>query len=265
MKSHYSIPFTALIVTLNEGSKLKSCLQSFKDCGDLIVVDLGSKDNSKTIAKQMGARVFEHKWVPVVEMVWPDAVDYAFNSWIIRADPDEVYPENLFEEIQKIIKENHDVGTIRVPHRFYFRHKPLYTTRWGQIKSSPKVFHRDRVILKPLVHSGIVCKQGYKEMMVSAKDKNLVLHYWSDSYKELIKKHWRYIGKEGEAQYGQGKRFTWRNTAFETINSLYTSMIKYNGIRGGMDSIVLSFFHAWYTMMVSISLGIFQNNKRISK
>ena len=51
-----------LIVKDEEGN-LKKCLASFRPvCDEIIVVDTGSKDTTKQIAKRCGARVFDYKW-----------------------------------------------------------------------------------------------------------------------------------------------------------------------------------------------------------
>lgn len=259
-----SVKLTALIVTSNESKKLIHCLEALKQCDNIIVVDLHSVDNCVEIAKGFGAHVMYHDPVSVVEKVYPNIIEKIKDNWILKVDPDEVLNESLINDIRKCIQDDHRLGMIRLPHRYYFKKKPLYTTRWGTIKSSPKVFNKKRVVLSPYVHAWISLRDGYTEKRIMPTDKNVVVHYWADSWRELFRKHLRYIKKEGEAYYANGKRFLWRRLYAEVIGSLRTSFVTCAGWRGGFNGVFLSFFHAWYTAMSHMSLRKYEiDRKRI--
>ncbi|KKQ90997.1 MAG: Glycosyl transferase family 2, partial [Candidatus Shapirobacteria bacterium GW2011_GWE1_38_92] len=66
MKSKNSI--SAVINVRNEADNLIKCLRSLRGFADeIIVVDMHSLDNSAQIAKDAGAKVFQYRWMKVVE------------------------------------------------------------------------------------------------------------------------------------------------------------------------------------------------------
>ena len=73
---------SVLVVTLNEERRLDDCLASLKNFEDVLVVDIGSTDNSVKIAQSMGYKVVCHPWVPIGEMVLPSVMPVLQNDWI---------------------------------------------------------------------------------------------------------------------------------------------------------------------------------------
>ena len=258
--SEQQIPFTGLVVTYNEARRLRDCLNSLAFCDQLMVVDLGSQDESVAIARQCGAEVLQHPWKPIVEQVWPEVVPLARHDWIIRADPDEVFPPALVQEITHIITQSKTVGLIAIPHLRYFNGTPLYTTAWGVTTIIPKVFHRARVSLKPHVHEGIILKNTYQLVKIAKNKNNFIQHYWVDSWEEFFEKHQRYLQHEGKALYHEGKRFSWFRLMGKTLSTLIKNLFFYKGLIGGPVGIFLSFYRAWYITMSWLSLRQYQKD-----
>jgi cellulose synthase/poly-beta-1,6-N-acetylglucosamine synthase-like glycosyltransferase len=62
-KTTMPIHASLTMIAQNESARLGSCLASVRDLVDeIIVVDTGSTDNTKDIAAQHGARVFDFAW-----------------------------------------------------------------------------------------------------------------------------------------------------------------------------------------------------------
>ena len=98
---------SVVINTHNEAEKLKDCLESIRQLADeIIVVDMESNDESVAVAEKFGAKVFEEKLVPYVELIRDKSVNKANSDWIIVLDPDERIPSNLAKELKKIVKED---------------------------------------------------------------------------------------------------------------------------------------------------------------
>lgn len=259
------INFTGIVVTYNEAKRLRDCLKSLSFCEQLIVIDLGSNDASVKIAKEFGAEVFHHKKIPVVEKIHEMAVkNYARNEWIIRIDPDEVLPPNLKEKLEFLIKKEPDLGTIRIPWQFYVKDKPLYGTVWGMDNSKPVVLHKSRTKFNPYVHAATSLLEGYRESALPRDNVYYIRHYWVDSYCQMIRKHWMYLKKEGEARYSRGERFSVRKLLNDTINAFKHSLISCNGYRN-VTGIFLSLFYSWYVLMGILSLRQYQKDVQGNK
>jgi len=257
---HEPIAFTGIVVTFNESKRLRECLESLSFCDQLIVVDLGSTDDSVRVAEENDAQVIHHEKLPIVEMIREKVKDEAINDWLIFLDPDEVFPEDGEVELSDLIKSHETAGSIMVPWRFYFKGKKLNCTFWGEIRLKEAVIHRQRVNLSPTVHRGYELVCGFESLTMSIGGDRFIKHYWIDSYRQLLEKHMRYIAHEGESRFKHGERFTWSRWVAETAKSLKNNLIDYRGIQGGFRGIFLSLFHSWYVCMSLLSLRKYQQS-----
>jgi len=229
----------------------------------LIVIDLGSTDASVEIAKQYGAEIIHHERVPIVEQIWDEAVSYARNDWIVLADPDEVFPANVADQLQALIDKDPKLGLINIPLQYYFKNRPLCYTVWGMKRARRSLLHKKRNRFSPNVHRGIQLLEGYNRVELPWKPDCIIKHYWIDSFYQLFEKHWRYIKREGESRYHVGERFSWRRWTRDTIVALRLNLFDYDGIRGGFLGIFLSGFYSWYVAMSLLSLRRYQNVSRL--
>jgi glycosyltransferase involved in cell wall biosynthesis len=245
----------------NEERRLEQCLKSLQFCDQIIVVDLGSNDRSLEIAQQYATEVIHHSHVPVSEWIIPEIVSTARYSWIIRLDPDEVFPSGLVKELQKTLSDSDNIGKVSLPHQYYFLNKELKYTIWGGIRHIARVYNSERGEFIPYVHNPYVLKEGFGERIIDSEGINPIQHYWIDDLNQLLEKHERYISAEGKARFDAGNRFNWLTFVLNTIKALYSSLIRKKGILGGKDGIYLSFFYAWYIARSMLSLREYQKNQ----
>ena len=247
-----------MVVNYNEARHLPACLKSLTFCEQLLFIDLGSIDDSVEIAKHYGAEVIHHARVPIVEEIRDEVLRYARNDWIILADPDEVFPSHAVDQLRLMIDQDPKLGSISIPWQFYFKKRPLHYTIWGMKKTKEAVVHKKRNRFHPNVHRGIQLLQGYNRVILPRKPEYMIIHYWLDSYHQLLEKHWRYIKGEGASRYRVGERFSWRRWAIETIAAFKRNLFDYEGIRGGLLGVFLSGFYSWYVAMSLLSLRGYQ-------
>lgn len=83
-------------ITKNEEKWLGECIEHLKPLvTEFIVLDTGSTDRTKEIAKGLGAKVFESDWPGNFAEARNKSLAYASQPWILRIDPDErVSPED---------------------------------------------------------------------------------------------------------------------------------------------------------------------------
>ena len=88
-------PITAVIITFNEDRNIGRCLDSLRGAADeIIVVDSGSTDRTRWIAKDHGARVFEHSWEGYgAQKNFGNGL--ATHSYILSLDADEALSDEL--------------------------------------------------------------------------------------------------------------------------------------------------------------------------
>ena len=103
VKNNPEIQLSVIIITLNEESSLKDCLESVKWADEIILVDSGSTDGSLEIAKQYTDKIY-------IEPDWQGygiqkqrAQDKAIGKWILSIDADERVSPELRNEIEALI------------------------------------------------------------------------------------------------------------------------------------------------------------------
>jgi len=254
------MPFTAFVVTFNERRHLRECLNSLIGCNQLVVIDLGSSDGSLDIALESGAEVIYHRRAPIVEQVRKETVAYARNDWVIFLDPDEIFPAAAIPDLLSTIAATPSLGMIKLPWQFYFKGKPLHCTIWGRDNVKSAVVHKERVSFLGAVHRGLSILPGYSVFEYPREYRYFIRHYWVDSYKDLFEKHLRYLKEEGRARLFQGERFSFHKLIREPLSALKYNLFNYQGLRGGVLGVFLSFFYASYIFLSLCSLWKYQRH-----
>lgn len=81
---------SAALIVKNEERFLEPCLLSLKEVVDeIIVVDTGSTDRTKEIAREHGARLDDFTWIGDFSEARNHALDLACGKWILYIDADE--------------------------------------------------------------------------------------------------------------------------------------------------------------------------------
>jgi len=95
------------LIVKNEEEVLDRCLKSFIGDGtifdEVVVVDTGSADNTKQIAKKYGCKIYDFKWVQDFAAARNFAFSKVSTQWILWTDADDVLLEKDFLKL-KIFK-----------------------------------------------------------------------------------------------------------------------------------------------------------------
>lgn len=93
--SNRPLPTVSLcMIVKDEEAHLPACLKSVQGVVDeVIVVDTGSTDRTKEIAKDHGAQVFDLKWKDDFSAARNFAIEKATMDWVLIMDADDTMPE----------------------------------------------------------------------------------------------------------------------------------------------------------------------------
>jgi glycosyltransferase involved in cell wall biosynthesis len=101
---------SVIIITRNEAANIRACIASVAWADEIIVVDSGSRDDTVSIAQEMGAKVYLHVDWPGFGPQKNRALGYACNEWIFSIDADERVTPQLRTELEQAMREGNADG-----------------------------------------------------------------------------------------------------------------------------------------------------------
>jgi len=91
-------PFSVVIITRNEATRLAPCLDSAAFADEILVIDSASNDGTAELAAARGARVIQKAWLGFGAQK-QFAVEAARHDWVLCLDADERVSEPLRADI----------------------------------------------------------------------------------------------------------------------------------------------------------------------
>src|SRR3989344_4190316 len=143
---------SGVIVTFNEEAHLKECLSSIKKKVDeIVIVDLGSSDNSIKIVGEDKATLYDHQKVDYVEQVREFAISKAKGEWILILDPDERMNDTLWKFLKEIVSEG-KFEAVNIPRKNIFFGKWIAHTNWWPDRQI-RFFKKGHIKWNQTIHS----------------------------------------------------------------------------------------------------------------
>jgi len=100
-------PLSLCMIVKNEEKNLVKCLHSVRDLVDeIIVVDTGSTDRTKDIARIFGAKTFDFPWSGDFAAARNHSLAQATGDWVLVLDADEIIAPRDFDEIRTLAQRN---------------------------------------------------------------------------------------------------------------------------------------------------------------
>ncbi|HEX6789800.1 MAG TPA: glycosyltransferase family 2 protein [Candidatus Krumholzibacteria bacterium] len=115
-------PITCVVLAQDSAPVIARCIRSLSFADDILVVDGGSRDDTVSIARALGARVIENPW-PGFAAQRRFALQHATHDWVFSCDSDEEVPPALAAEIERLFSRPEtraSAAGFRVPRRSQF-------------------------------------------------------------------------------------------------------------------------------------------------
>lgn len=101
------IPVSVCIITKNEAEHLEKCLAALQPYPfEIVVVDTGSTDSSKEVARKYTDRIFDFEWINDFSAARNFSIKCASHNMILVLDTDEYITELDLEKTQQLIERN---------------------------------------------------------------------------------------------------------------------------------------------------------------
>ena len=95
------------MITKDEENFIAQCLVSVKSIVDeIIVVDTGSTDKPKEVAKKFDAKIFDFKWADDFSAARNESLKHATKDWILVLDADESIAEEDLPRLKELINDD---------------------------------------------------------------------------------------------------------------------------------------------------------------
>jgi glycosyltransferase involved in cell wall biosynthesis len=126
------------MIVKNEEDVLARCLNSIKDIVDeIIIVDTGSTDQTKEIAKEFTGNIYDFKWIQDFSAARNFAFSKASQDFILWLDADDVLLEENHESFLRLKEElNPEIDTVMLKYNVGFDEE-------GNVTFS---FYRERLV-----------------------------------------------------------------------------------------------------------------------
>lgn len=118
-----NISISFIILTFNEEKHISRCINSILPLSkNIFIIDSFSTDNTVSIAENLGAKVFQNKWINYSKQFnWGLDNCSIQTDWIMRLDADEYLTKELCNElVDKLSKFPKEVSGLILNYRHYF-------------------------------------------------------------------------------------------------------------------------------------------------
>lgn len=150
---------TICMIVKNEEENLEKCLKAISNYNfQLVIIDTGSNDNTKKVAKKYTDYVYDYKW----NDNFSDARNYAISKtkteYVLIVDADEILISVDYNKLIKCIEDNKDkVGRIERDNEFV-REGKKYISK----EKVNRLFSKNKYKYEGSIHEQIVSIDGSK-------------------------------------------------------------------------------------------------------
>lgn len=190
---------SVIIITKNEASRIRHCLESVKFADEIIIVDSESTDNTVEIAREYTDKVFQEPWLGF-GATKNNALAKATSDWILAIDADEIVSENLRIEIQTLLATTPKFNAYYIPRQSTYCNQALRFGDWKNEKCL-RLFKRGNVKFKEVpIHEELIvdCPKGQL--------KNYLIHNSFPAMEDVLEKINRYSSLSAKHKFNAGKK-----------------------------------------------------------
>ncbi len=232
---------SVIIITHNEEKNILACLESVKWADEIVVVDSFSTDNTKKLAEEFGARIFQAKWQGYGKQK-NYALSCASMDWILSLDADERVTPELAEEIQVVI-QNHEIDGYQICRKAYFLNKWIRHSGWYP-DYCLRLFRKGRgVFAEKQVHEYVELNGKMGRL------KGAMLHYTDNNLNHYLTKLVRYTSLAADELSVRNKKASLGDLIARPLFIFLKMYILKKGFLDGMHGFILAVLSSFYVFV----------------
>ncbi|HLN97043.1 MAG TPA: glycosyltransferase family 2 protein [Pyrinomonadaceae bacterium] len=243
---------SATIITLNEAANIGAACESLRWADEIVVVDSGSRDNTREIAAASGARVLQRDW-PGFGAQKQFAVEQTLYEWVFSLDADE----RVSNELQTSIANLRDAPEDNLADGYRIARRSFYQGRW--IKGGGwypdwqlRLFRKSRGHWEPRqIHESVKMDAGARIEKLAGD----ILHY---SVRDSAHHHRmigdRYAPLAAQQMFDEGRNTSPLRIASAAPTAFFSSYVLKGGFRDGLAGLTIASFAAHHAFLKHLML-----------
>ncbi|MFQ5456173.1 MAG: glycosyltransferase family 2 protein [Nitrospirota bacterium] len=233
---------SATVITYNEEENIRECLESLNWVDEIIVVDSFSGDETVSICREFGAKVYQHKWRGFAYQK-NLSIEKASNEWILSIDADERVTPELCDEIKGIFGNQQIFNGYYIPRKNYFLGREIRYGGWYP-DYTIRFFNRQ--------HGRFGLREVHEKVCINGETGYLqkeIKHYSYRGISEYILRMDRYAALSAIELKKKGVIFSVSDLLFRPPLTLFKMYILKQGFRDGIHGLLLAGLYASYTFL----------------
>lgn len=254
------VQISVVINTLNEQENLPHAIGSVKNLADeVVVVDMRSEDNTRKIAAELGAKVYEHDRMGYVEPARNYAISNATGEWVLILDADERITPELESTLKQIVKSKDSKDYYRIPRKNLVFGKWLRHSRWWP-DYNIRFFRKGYVEWNEVIHS-VPMTRG-KGADLEAKQDNALIHYHYETIEQYMERLNRYTTHQARSIAQDRYLFDWKDLIKKPADEFLSRYFEGQGYKDGLHGLALSGLQAFSEFVVYLKIWQMDNFKK---
>lgn len=242
---------SVVINTLNEAANIAHVVRAVRGwADDVVVVDMYSEDGTADIAREHGARVFDHERLPLVEPARELGVEMATGDWILILDADEIPHPGLAAELRRIAERDDPVDLVRIPRVDIMLGRAM--RHGGTLLNKPRFFRRDKVRIGDLLHRGLNPRAGIRVRILPPRPELSLWHFSYMSVEAAVAKFNRYSTVEGRQHAERGARPSPFRMVMAMLAFLAARYVRRAGYRDGTAGLAVAMVRSFNRFLVEM-------------
>lgn len=241
---------SAVVHTYNEEENIGRCLASLAWTDERIVVDMGSTDQTRALAKQNNASVLNHPYTGFVEPARNFGIEHAQGDWVLILDADEEMPQTLAAYLQRSSADD-EADYFRIARKTIIFDRWIRHTGWWP-DYQIRFFRKDAVRWTPKLHGVPMTKGTGRD--IEATESLSIIHYHYTSVGQFIERLNRYSAIAAKELYMNNQRFEPSLLFTKPTREFVQRYFAWQGYRDGICGLALSLLQSFSELAVYLKL-----------
>jgi glycosyltransferase involved in cell wall biosynthesis len=228
------------IITKNEESNIRECLESVRWADEIIVVDSGSTDATAAICREFQAQFFLEEWKGFPRQK-NSAIAKTRNEWVVSLDADERITPELRQEIEKTLDQYPKYDGYLIARKNFFlghwiKHCGWYPDYNLRLFRKSKGHFKERAVHEKVEIQGTM---GYL--------KNPLEHNTYRTLSDFFIRMEPYSSLAAQEMNQEGKKYRFRDLVFRPPFTFFQMFFLRLGFLEGYRGFLLSRLYSYYT------------------